>query len=128
MDAAAFAAFGQLGAAALGLERVREDRASSRTGGDLREVRSERRLGTFGRCRKGPCALDEEASIVVPRRRKLAETNGPLAEASSLVDGAMRASHWVIVTRQLGLPPEKMEPFERKNGVHVLPPSPITHV
>jgi hypothetical protein len=108
VDAAAFAAFGQLAAAALGLERVRQDPATSSAGGDFREVRRERRLGIFGRREKGPRALDEEASIIVPRRCELAKTSGPLAKANSPIDGAMGASHWLIVTKQLGLPPEKM--------------------
>jgi hypothetical protein len=68
---------------------MREDRATAKAGGDLREFRCERRPAIFGRREKGPRALDEEASIIVPRRRELAETGGPLAEARSQVDGAM---------------------------------------
>jgi hypothetical protein len=72
VDAAAFAAFSQLGAAALRLERMPQDQAASRASDDLREIRRERRPWIFGRCELGPRALDEEASIIVRRRLELA--------------------------------------------------------
>jgi hypothetical protein len=102
-EATSLPALGQFVAAALGLERVWEDRTTTRAGGDGREQGGRSRGHALDS--QAPCALDQEAAIIEPRRGKFAEPFSPLAEAHPFDDRAMGALHWLITTRQLGLPP-----------------------
>jgi hypothetical protein len=90
-------------AAALRLKNVGKDCTAARAGGDGREESGR----SHGSALNGqaPCSLDQEAAIIRSRGGELAETLGTFAEANSSIDGAMGALHWLMTTRQFGLPP-----------------------
>jgi hypothetical protein len=93
----------QFVAAALGLECVWKDRTAARAGRDGREEGGWSRGHALDS--QAPCALDQEAAIIQTRRGKFAEPLRLFTEANPAVDRAMWALHWLITTRQLGLPP-----------------------
>lgn len=72
----------------------------------------------------------EQGPVVGPGRGQLAESRDRLTQAESRFGGAMLAFHGdarhsVMVTVQVGSPPGKIWPLERRNGEQVFPGKPI---
>jgi hypothetical protein len=101
--AAPLSALGQLMAAALWLKNVWKDRTAARAGGNGREKGGRSQGSALDS--QAPCSLDQEAAIIRTRGGELAEPLGPFTEANSSIDRAMGALHWLMTTRQFGLPP-----------------------